>query len=312
MEYNVLLGRFNDIHNHKYCYSAVPQNVHRMDKIDIKCPLHGLFTCVVHDHLYNKSGCPECSRITKTDLNFIKKAQLKYNYFFDYSSVQYVNSATKVSILCPVHGIFKQEPYVHLRSIKGCPQCSIKRLSLEEFVNKAHVVHNFKYSYNNVIYVDSKTKVSITCPTHGLFIQTPDNHTRGSGCPQCSKMTKIRNTNWAKLSINRIKDNKQSGMLYLVEFNSPNDKFIKIGITSMKNSKYRFGIKHKGYTVTPLVEYNMNIIKANELEQQIITDFRYAKYTPTTKIGGYTECFDVTAQLDIISYIQQRLENTNG
>ena len=34
------------------------------------------------------------------------------------------------------------------------------------------------------------TKVTITCPTHGGFPQTPDNHIRGrQGCPYCKGKT---------------------------------------------------------------------------------------------------------------------------
>jgi very-short-patch-repair endonuclease len=36
-----------------------------------------------------------------------------------------------------------------------------------------------------VVYVDSQTKVAITCPTHGDFHQVPASHITGYGCIHC-------------------------------------------------------------------------------------------------------------------------------
>lgn len=44
------------------------------------------------------------------------------------------------------------------------------------FIQKANIVHKDQYDYSKVEYVNSKTKVGITCPTHGLFYQTPADH----------------------------------------------------------------------------------------------------------------------------------------
>lgn len=65
------------------------------------------------------------------------------------------------------------------------------------FINKALIKHSNKYTYNNLVYVDSKSKVSITCPTHGDFQQTPGNHLYGQGCPGC-RVIKSKETNLVK------------------------------------------------------------------------------------------------------------------
>jgi hypothetical protein len=62
----------------------------------------------------------------------------------------------------------------------------------EDVVNKIELcksVHNNKYTYDKVIYVDYATKVTITCPIHGDFEQNLDNHSKGSGCKQCTSIT---------------------------------------------------------------------------------------------------------------------------
>lgn len=58
-------------------------------------------------------------------------------------------------------------------------------MTKEEFVTKARLVHGDKYDYSKVIYSNNKTKVIITCDKHGDFLQTPNKHLLGRGCPQC-------------------------------------------------------------------------------------------------------------------------------
>ena len=62
-----------------------------------------------------------------------------------------------------------------------------KRLTQEEFITRANVVHHNKYNYDNVIYVNNRTPVIITCPIHGDFPQRSDHHLTGCGCTECKK-----------------------------------------------------------------------------------------------------------------------------
>lgn len=43
-----------------------------------------------------------------------------------------------------------------------------------------------RYDYSKTVYVNSYTKVIITCRVHGDFKQTPANHLNGHGCPSCT------------------------------------------------------------------------------------------------------------------------------
>lgn len=61
-----------------------------------------------------------------------------------------------------------------------------KRLTLEEFTNRASIIHNNKYDYSLVVYKNTETKVTLICSIHGKFIQTPHSHLTGNGCPKCS------------------------------------------------------------------------------------------------------------------------------
>src|SRR5690606_33290235 len=60
-----------------------------------------------------------------------------------------------------------------------------KRKTTEQFIADAVAVHGDKYGYNDVEYINSSTKVVISCPEHGDFEATPNNHLNGDGCPKC-------------------------------------------------------------------------------------------------------------------------------
>ena len=129
----------------------------------------------------------------KLDKNiFINLSKKIHDDKYDYSKVEYKNCDTKVCIICPEHGEFWQIPKNHLNGKEGCPNCSIKkhnnsikRKTREEFIKESQVIHNGKYDYSKVKYINNHTKVCIICPEHGEFWQTPKNHLKNHGCPKC-------------------------------------------------------------------------------------------------------------------------------
>ena len=129
-----------------------------------------------------------------TTEEFIKKAREEHGDRYDYSKVEYVNSTTKVCIICKEHGDFLQQPSNHLHGI-GCPQCGVeirrkKRThSIDVFLKKAKSIHGDKYDYSKVKYINKRTKVCIVCPTHGDFWQSPGKHLSGQGCEKCHRVS---------------------------------------------------------------------------------------------------------------------------
>src|SRR3972149_9485043 len=61
----------------------------------------------------------------------------------------------------------------------------MKRLTTNEFIDKAKLVHGDKYDYSNIIYESAHKLVTIICPIHGGFKQSPNNHIYGFGCIKC-------------------------------------------------------------------------------------------------------------------------------
>ena len=62
-----------------------------------------------------------------------------------------------------------------------------RKLTQEEFIQKAKEVHGDIYNYDKTIYKNSRTKIAIKCKKHGVFYQEPASHLRGNGCPICAK-----------------------------------------------------------------------------------------------------------------------------
>lgn len=62
-----------------------------------------------------------------------------------------------------------------------------KPISSEEYIRRVKAVHSDKYDYSCTEYVNMSHKIAINCPIHGLFLQMPQAHLKGQGCPVCGK-----------------------------------------------------------------------------------------------------------------------------
>jgi len=121
-----------------------------------------------------------------TTAEFIDRAQKVHGDRYDYSKAVYVSGATKMTIICPIHGVFEQRPSNHMKGI-GCSTCAgTKRLTTAEFIEKAKAIHGDKYDYSESVYGGAKQKIAIRCKKHGVFYQTSSNHMGNKrGCPRC-------------------------------------------------------------------------------------------------------------------------------
>ena len=193
------IEKAKSIHSNKYDYSKV-EYTNCDTKVCIICPEHGEFwqTPYVHNNL--KCGCPKCGHVKTNNakkLNkqqFIEKAREVHGNKYDYSKVEYINSQTKVCIICPEHGEFLQTPSAHLNG-QGCSKCfsNKKRIlysfNKQQFIEKAKSIHGNKYNYSKINYINANTKVCIICPEHGEFWQTPYVHNNlKCGCPKCGRI----------------------------------------------------------------------------------------------------------------------------
>ena len=183
------------IHKNRYDYNLCNYKTAHIP-INIICPEHGAFYQLPYVHIQGH-GCPKCANKNNGHFNslglerFRQKAIQIHGNKYDYSKSNYINAIQKVEIICPIHGSFRQSPYNHFNH-HGCPLCgiakskSIRSLGIDTFITRASKIHNNFYDYSNTKYDTSKEKVKIRCPQHGSFIQNPNDHLLGAGCPRCN------------------------------------------------------------------------------------------------------------------------------
>lgn len=148
---------------------------------------HGIFE-ITPNNLLNGKSCPRCSGkgFSSEDRKLFCKA--KYNGKYDYSKTDFSRVKNKTIVTCPIHGDFETNYDNHFNKGIGCKYCSYPSRDTDSFINEATKVHNGFYIYDKekLKYVDSHTNVTITCPIHGDFPQSPNAHLRGQGCPKCA------------------------------------------------------------------------------------------------------------------------------
>ena len=213
-----------------------------------------------------------------TNTEFIEKARAKHGSY-SYEKTVYVNSATKVTITCPIHGDFEQRPNDHLKGC-GCTSCGVaaKTKSQIRFVEEAAKQHSSKYSYLNTVYVNAYTKVTITCPIHGDFEQIPYEHLRKSeGCPKCSGKASGF-------------DKTKSAILYYLSIN--NGQAYKIGITNRTIEERFTASDLELIKVIKIWEYPIGQ-DAYKQEQRILKLHKDNKYSGVSLLSsGNTELFN--------------------
>ena len=199
------IARAKKLHGRKYDYSQV-RYVNVDTPVKVLCLKHGEFFPSPWSHAGGdkspKSGCPKCGdeRGSKQIRDrhkamFVSRARKVHGDAYDYGKTVYKDARSKLTIACRKHGHFCQVASSHLQGI-GCPACGLTRRGLrrrkeaaEGFVAKARNIHGRKYRYDETIYVRASGMIIVTCPKHGDFKQTANNHLHGFGCRKCQSET---------------------------------------------------------------------------------------------------------------------------
>lgn len=230
---NQFIEKARKVHNDNYNYDNT-NYINNRTNIAITCKKHGDYLQTPSNHLKG-GGCRKCSdesRYTSLEEFIVKANQIHKNYY-DYSKSIYKSAKDKITIICPVHGSFEQTVNDHLGN-KGCYKCGIlktscsKNYTTKQFIEKANVIHNNKYVYNKTEYINSVTKITITCHKHGDFKQIPSDHLSGKGCINCANYG--------------FKADKPAILYYLKVTTEDNKVLYKIGITN-NSIKQRFKLK---------------------------------------------------------------------
>jgi very-short-patch-repair endonuclease len=232
--------------NDHYVYLIDNDDLKSHDIIKIKCEKHNsIFEQKVYIHLSGSTGCRECymdkiKSKNKLGINeFIKRCNLKHKNYYDYSKVTFVDTKTKVTIICPEHGEFYPTPSNHMNGSK-CPNCAHRikienqKITFDEFVKKSNKMFNNRYIYFDNGNFDYKRLIKCECSTHGVFNLNPERHlTRLSECPKCIEDRNKVSIDEFIIKSNIIFNNKYN--YSLVNFKTLKDK---VGIICPKHGTY--------------------------------------------------------------------------
>ena len=293
---NSFIEKAKCVHGCKYDYSFV-EYLNSKTKVIIVCQRHGSFDQTPSNHLLGQ-GCPKCgtenaSSSTKSNvIDFIRKSEITHDDKYDYSEVNYLNANTKVKIKCKNHGFFTQTPNSHLNG-RGCPNCGGKIIhTINSFIKQAKSVHGDKYDYSDVKYKNAKTKVKITCKTHGSFFQTPHNHCRGNGCPGCASYGF---------------DVTKPAFLYVLR--SCCGRYAKIGITNDPKRRHTKLRKDTPFKFSCVELINGTGEKIASTEKMLLSQYHRVDFNET--FDGHTEwvLWDDSIRHKLISFMNKELTN---
>jgi hypothetical protein len=241
-----------------------------------------------------------------TVYKFIAQSNKIHENKYDYSLITDFNSVKdKVKIICPVHGVFEQDIYSHKKGC-GCPTCARKLVgskklkSKSDFLNQVFKIHGNLYNYDKTIIVNNNVKIIITCRVHGDFLQTPDKHKQGQGCPCCAE----ENKGWSKSNWKKLIRSSDTPKLYIIRCYNNDENFIKIGRTKNTLIK-RFSTKSSlpyNYEILKIIESD-DSDEIFELEVKLKREFIKYKYKPLIYFAGNTECFKVSIKNKLLAIV---------
>ncbi len=170
--FETFVSKANTIHDFKYKY---PINNYKkaIIKIEIECSIHGIFYQEPSNHLAGH-GCSKCAGNTLNTFGFIEKSIIRHNNLYDYSNVKYINSTTKVEIICKKHGIFLQNPSSHMSGV-GCPKCKLSKaeIIIKNYLDTNKIAHTPQHTFNDCINPKTNRKLifDFYLPNHNLCIE---------------------------------------------------------------------------------------------------------------------------------------------
>lgn len=287
------------IHGDTYDYSEATVS---KGKITYRCASHGVITQDVNKHTVRGSGCRRCylesmkGRVLEKNKDAIKVLAAERGSRYDYSLSVYRSAKSPIDIKCGIHGVFSQR-YDHHRGGANCPSCAnlVRSESLlmnkDEFVSRSIAIHGSNYSYDDVLSVKRRGKVSITCNgCKSTFKQRVDLHLNGHGCPTCNTGEVIGFKKSEFIGLANLKNNGDA-IFYILKCRKDAEVFYKVGITT-NSINVRYNSSKMPYDYDVIMEVKTAAKDAWEMEKEYIRKNSDTHYTPLIPFSGCAkECF---------------------
>lgn len=170
--------------------------VNAFTNVTVTCNIHGDIT--VNPREFLKSlGCHKCAhgteskKMTLSELKERLDKKHKGNVIPLFNELKGVDSIG--TFYCIKHDNTFNETSSNAMKKFGCKYCQKeqreKNLSKrkDSFIERATMVHDKKYSFDDLIYKGIKRRGIITCKIHGNFSIKLENLLKGQGCPKCKQ-----------------------------------------------------------------------------------------------------------------------------
>ncbi len=197
------------VHGDKFDYSEAVY-INNKTGVKLTCFRGHKIEVSYSSHVNKKSDCRHCVkedmsvRIRKeANENFYKRANQIHSNKYNYEKVNYVDSHTKITIICNKGHEFEQQPTSHLAG-QGCKYCNeialkegkpltnivvpriTNKWTKEKFIEKGKEIHGNEYDYSLVNFISIKKPVVLRCNRNHIFEQIPELHLKGNNCRQCA------------------------------------------------------------------------------------------------------------------------------
>jgi hypothetical protein len=149
---DIFIKELKKIYKNRYDYSMTEYNGVYND-VYVICKKHGSFK-ISPNKLLRGQGCNKCCVNGKLDTTeFINRSNVIHKNRYDYSKSIYINSRTKIDIICKKHGLFSQLSNNHLAG-HGCNKCnrSIGEVNIENFLSDNKVIYKTEFVFDNLKY----------------------------------------------------------------------------------------------------------------------------------------------------------------
>jgi len=176
------------------------------------CSIHGPSNKGYRTYIEGNHPCLQCRKLTTVkkhiknhtdyqedkDLasNLIRACKTLYkDYVYPAASISKIQDnltiTTRLTVVCPKHGIFNPVLKNHLSGQSICPTCSgARQISKIQLIRLFTRTHGERFDYSRVVYTSKRKQIVIRCNKHNrLFSLVPNDHisSQDGGCIQCKK-----------------------------------------------------------------------------------------------------------------------------